>query len=230
MVPGNTSGRVTARSHKGSWYSAIACGEYNYDISGCHARTMASCARTRMLMNKRRFSKNILIDFFGGGIQSEKTKRIAVSAWREILVIDCALPLSKPKVDGNGQDRDGRNAAQLPQETLRKNLQKQCAAGCGTDCRRQGRRYSRYAGRTQIRAGYGRRRTGRRIPCHLIPTTIESGPAKCVIRVSRNPASFIHPAQSFPVKSNPPAVSMSMLRLIKSPKALLERSSSIMLS
>ena len=55
-------------------------GWYNYDASTCHARTMASCARTSMLMNKRRFSKNIRIDFFGGGTRSEGTRRIAVSA------------------------------------------------------------------------------------------------------------------------------------------------------
>jgi hypothetical protein len=34
---------------------------------------------------------------------------------------------------------------------------------------------------------------------YLMPMTIESGPIKCSTRVSRNPASFIHPEQSAPV-------------------------------
>jgi len=39
---------------------------------------MANDTRTRMLMNKRRFSKNLLIDSFGGGTLSTGTRRIAV--------------------------------------------------------------------------------------------------------------------------------------------------------
>ena len=35
--------------------------------------------------------------------------------------------------------------------------------------------------------------------CYLVPMTIESGPIKCSTRVSRKPASFIHPEQSAPV-------------------------------
>ena len=31
---------------------------------------------------------------------------------------------------------------------------------------------------------------------YLSPMTIESGPTRCSTRVSRNPASFIHPMQS----------------------------------
>ncbi len=34
---------------------------------------------------------------------------------------------------------------------------------------------------------------------YLIPTTIESGPARCATQVSRNPCSFIHAEQSAPV-------------------------------
>ena len=39
---------------------------------------MVNYARTRMLINKRRFSKNLLIDSFGGGTLSTGTGRIAV--------------------------------------------------------------------------------------------------------------------------------------------------------
>ena len=62
---------------------------------------------------------------------------------------------------------------------------------------------------------------------YLIPTTIESGPARCSTRISRNPASFIQPRQSAPVKSNPPGVSMSMFKLMSNPKACSRRASSI---
>lgn len=34
---------------------------------------------------------------------------------------------------------------------------------------------------------------------YRIPTTIESGPTRCCTRVSRKPASRIHPQQSAPV-------------------------------
>jgi hypothetical protein len=34
---------------------------------------------------------------------------------------------------------------------------------------------------------------------YFVPITIESGPTKCSIRVSRNPACFIHCEQSAPV-------------------------------
>ena len=71
---------------------------------------------------------------------------------------------------------------------------------------------------------------GGRPTCYLIPTTIESGPAKCSTRLSRNPASRIQPEQSAPVKSNPPGVSISMFRLISSPNALARRSSSMIAS
>ncbi len=36
-------------------------------FSGCNARSIVNCSRTSMLINKRRFSKNTFIDFFGGG-------------------------------------------------------------------------------------------------------------------------------------------------------------------
>lgn len=39
----------------------------------------------------------------------------------------------------------------------------------------------------------------RRSSAHLIPITMESGPARCSTRVLRNPASRIQPAQSAPV-------------------------------
>jgi hypothetical protein len=48
------------------------------EVPPCHARSMVNYARTRMLINKRRFSKNLLIDSFGGGTLSTGTKRIAV--------------------------------------------------------------------------------------------------------------------------------------------------------
>jgi hypothetical protein len=48
------------------------------EVSTCHARTIANDARTRMLIKKRRFSKNLLIDSFGGGTLSTGTRRIAV--------------------------------------------------------------------------------------------------------------------------------------------------------
>jgi len=64
-------------------------------------------------------------------------------------------------------------------------------------------------------------------PGYLMPTAIESAPARFSTQVSRKPASFIQPMQSAPVKSKPPLVSISMLRLISSPKMFSRRSSSI---
>lgn len=63
---------------------------------------------------------------------------------------------------------------------------------------------------------------------YLIPTTIESGPTNASVRADEKPASSIQPAQSAPLKSKPPGVSISMLRLIIRPKAFFERSSSMM--
>src|ERR1700733_6482259 len=48
------------------------------EVLPCHARSMVNHVRTRMLINKRRFSKNLLIDSFGGGTLSTGTRRIAV--------------------------------------------------------------------------------------------------------------------------------------------------------
>jgi hypothetical protein len=45
---------------------------------------MANYARTSMLINKRRFSENILIDSFGGGNRSKRSRGIAVRACVEL--------------------------------------------------------------------------------------------------------------------------------------------------
>ena len=54
-------------------------------------------------------------------------------------------------------------------------------------------------------------------PRYLIPTTSASWPASGSMRVARKPASRIQVVHSAPVKSNPPWVSMSMLRLMSKP-------------
>ena len=38
--------------------ATISPSAYNYDLPTCHPRTMANCARTSMLISKRRFSTN----------------------------------------------------------------------------------------------------------------------------------------------------------------------------
>jgi hypothetical protein len=65
-------------SHKGSWPYRHPPWSVQLEVSTCHARTIANRVRTRMLINKRRFSKNLLIDSFGGGTLSMGTRRIAV--------------------------------------------------------------------------------------------------------------------------------------------------------
>lgn len=61
-----------------------------------------------------------------------------------------------------------------------------------------------------------------------MPMTMESDPVNGSVRITENPASLSHSVHSAPVKSNPPGVSSSMLRLIMSPKAFFDLSSSMM--
>jgi hypothetical protein len=56
-------------SHEGATLPTIRPASYNYDLPTCDPRTMANFARTSMLINKRRFSHEHFIDFFGGGIR-----------------------------------------------------------------------------------------------------------------------------------------------------------------
>lgn len=62
---------------------------------------------------------------------------------------------------------------------------------------------------------------------YFSPTIIENSPTRGARRRSRKPASRIQSKQSAAVKSKPPAVMMSMLRLASSADALVSRSSSI---
>jgi glyoxylase-like metal-dependent hydrolase (beta-lactamase superfamily II) len=68
-----------------------------------------------------------------------------------------------------------------------------------------------------------------RIGGYLMATTMWTGPVKCSTRVWEKPTVRIHPVQSAPVKSKPPWVSISMLRLMRSPETFVARSSAILL-
>jgi hypothetical protein len=60
------AGPITCLSHEGSLrYRRSRC-SIQLRLPRRDARSIVNCVRTSMLINKRRFSKNTFIDFFGG--------------------------------------------------------------------------------------------------------------------------------------------------------------------
>jgi hypothetical protein len=60
-------GPLNYLSHEGSSRYRRSPFSIQLRFARCNASSIVNCSRTSMLINKRRFSTNTFIDFFGGG-------------------------------------------------------------------------------------------------------------------------------------------------------------------